>query len=81
MHRENLYLAILAACPSPEDAEKLTNILVAFADVLRGPAPTVASVEMVADDTPQLILAEMRGLRADLGAVTEGGHAMRTAPA
>jgi hypothetical protein len=76
MQTENLRTAILAALriekiDGDDDAAAvaLTNILVAFAAVIRGPAPEVQGVELVADDTPAQFLAELRGLRSDLVAL------------
>lgn len=52
---------------APNSADLLTDLAVAFADVLRGPAPEViAGVGVEADSTPAQILAELKGLRADL---------------
>lgn len=50
-------------------ADAAASVLVAFAGLVRGPAPGFsdqAVVELTADETPALILAEIRGLRADL---------------
>ena len=77
--KQLLYQALLAAVQkdaagvsTPEqDAMAMTDILCAFADVVRGPAPEVLGVELVADDTQALILAELRGLRRHLDAISQ----------
>lgn len=62
--QEKLYQAVLASNPDDtEGARQVADILLAFAEVLRGPAPEVQGVELVADDTPALILAELRAVR------------------
>ncbi len=44
-------------------AEAVANVLCAFAEVLRGPAPDVITgFEIRSDETPALILAELREL-------------------
>lgn len=74
MQTERLFNALLSAFnqDAPDDpknepqARALTDILAAFAALIAPPAPEVQGVELVADDTPALILEELRGLRADL---------------
>lgn len=83
--KENLRLALIAAFDADKvetdtaaAAGALTDVLCAFAAVIAGPAPTVVGIELASDDTKALILAELRGLRADLDRLTAGGEAMRT---
>lgn len=77
--KKSLHAALLSAFQLDEGvtpatakhAIAMTDILCAFAEVLRGPAPEVHGVELVADDTQALILAELRGLRRHLDAISQ----------
>lgn len=57
-------------------ADAVASVLVAFADAVRGPAPTVtefAATELVADETPKQILAELRKQTAVLETIASQG--------
>ncbi|MRW82929.1 hypothetical protein GJ698_02340 [Pseudoduganella sp. FT26W] len=67
-------------------ASAAATVLLAFADAVRGPAPVVgemASVELVADETPTLILAELRKQNTLLEVLAKQGDrfALCAAPA
>jgi len=74
MATERLFQTLLTAFNQDEpsdpknatQARALTEILAAFAALVAPAAPEVRGVELLDDDTPALILAELRGLRADL---------------
>lgn len=61
--RQSLLAAVQLISPgAPEAATEqgvqvLTDVLAAFADLVRGPAPEVHGIELVADDTQAKILA------------------------
>lgn len=77
-NHENLTAALLAAFNLDADkadpaviAGAAARVLAAFAEIVRGPAPVageLASTELVVDETPALILAELRALRSDASA-------------
>lgn len=68
MPTERLFNAVLSAfdqedANAPKNAQQaraLTNILAACASLFVGAAPAVEGIELPADDTPALILAELR---------------------
>lgn len=68
MQTEALYQALLTTFERDRsgdsdpaaDARGFANILCAFAAVMAGPTSSVQGVELVADDTPGLILAELQ---------------------
>ncbi len=64
---ENLRAAILACDPdvTPDQLGRLINLVVAVAGVLNPPAEVVG-VELQADETPGLILAELKKITAIL---------------
>ncbi len=64
---ENLHQAVLAMLNLTNGEESTevittaaTGILIAFAEVVRGPAPEIAGVELVADNTQAQVLAELQ---------------------
>jgi hypothetical protein len=92
-NHQNLTAALLAVFNLDTDnadpavvAGAAATVLLAFADAVRGSAPVVAEVtgvELVADETPALILAELRKQTTLLEVLAkQGDHAaLRTAPA
>lgn len=92
-NHQNLTAALLAVFNLDTDnadpavvAGTAATVLMAFADAVRGPAPVVAEVtgvELVADETPVMILAELRKQTRLLEVLAkQGDHAaLRTAPA
>lgn len=76
--RQSLLAAVQLISPgAPEAATEqgvqvMTDILSAFAGLVRGPAPEVQGVELVADDTQALILAELQRITQHLEKVSSG---------
>ncbi|MBY0242319.1 MAG: hypothetical protein K2X55_23700 [Burkholderiaceae bacterium] len=74
-----LHQAIVAAFKTQDGdgemaATLLTDALCAFADVVRGPAVEFVTGEMVADDTPRLVLAELRKQTTLLEVIAKQGE-------
>lgn len=76
--RQSLLAAVQLISPgAPEAATEqgvqvLTDILSAFADMVRGPAPELLGAELAADDTQTQILAELQKITQHLEKVSSG---------
>jgi hypothetical protein len=68
---------VMPAPANVETVEAVTNVLCAFGEVIAAAAfpamPMIEGIAVQADETPALILAELRGLRADLAARSSEG--------
>lgn len=52
--------------PALDQARVLTDVLVAFAEVVRGQVPEVSALEVCVDDVPNQLLLELRQLNDHL---------------
>lgn len=72
--KEKLHQAVLTMLtleeaggkPALDQARVLTDVLVAFAEVVRGQVPEVSALEVCVDDVPNQLLLELRQLNDHL---------------